>query len=120
MTEGITRRAATTLVAALLLSMLGIGTATAGPAVDEERRMQLHCDDAELTIMRTNGASWWGIQGDQSDGSVYVTRELSIRDDEGEVVYQKVYGNKNPHRAVITCEAEHFGFHWVVTMVRTA
>jgi hypothetical protein len=120
MTEGTTRRATTTLVAALLLSMLGIGTATAGPAVDEERRMQLHCDNVELTIMRANGASWWGVQGDETDGSVYVTRELTVHDDEGKVVYQKAYGNKNPNQAVITCEAEHFGYHWVVTMVRTA
>ncbi len=103
------------LAAATLLAT----TATAALAVPEDG-MVLECRNVPLTLMRSNGSSWWGLdKTGESDGSVYVSRYLRVEED-GETVYEKDYGNKTGLGAPVTCLAEHFGFDWTVDAVRTA
>lgn len=110
------KRAVALSVAALMLTAAMAGGALAAP----KDGMVLECTNVDLTLMRANGSSWWGLdEAGQPDGSVYVTKYIRVEQD-GETVYEKNHGNKTGLGEPITCLAEHFDFDWTVDVVRTA
>lgn len=89
--------------AAVLLAVAAAVLAAAAPAAASSDRMQLACEDSDLVVERTNGASWWG-----SDGSVYTTAYLRVVDPYG--AFEKHYGHVAAEHLV--CEAEHDAHGW--------
>lgn len=84
------------------------------PAAAESERMQLHCDGG-LTIERTNGASWWGV-----DHNAGYTAEHLLVTQGADMVYEKDYGTRGPQADRSTCTADHFEYTWTVQLVRTS
>lgn len=105
-----TRQRGVTVPAAVIALVLS----PALPASADSERMQLHCDGG-LTIERTNGASWWGVDHHAD----YTTEHLLVTQDE-DIVYEKHYGTRGPQAERATCIAEHFGYTWTVQLVHTS
>lgn len=85
----------------------------AAPASAASERMTLDCGGTLGVIERTNGASWWGVDGD----AVYTTEYLLITTD-GETVHEKHYGTRAGGERS-TCTADHVDTVWTVTLVQT-
>lgn len=101
-------------LAAVLVAATALVLGPALPAAAESERMQLHCDGG-LTIERTNGASWWGVDHDAG----YTTEHLLVSRG-GDVVHEKDYGTRGPTAERSTCLADHVGYTWTVQLVRTS
>lgn len=97
--------------AALAVTAALVG-APALPAAADSSRMSLVCEGIDLTIERSNGASWWG-----SDNAVYTTKYLRVVSEHG--TYEKSYGHTaRPH---VVCAADHVtpegASRWTVQLV---
>jgi hypothetical protein len=98
----------------IALTAMAVATSLPTAALAASERMHLNCEETEVgRIERTNGASWW-----DEAGNTYTTTHLRVtRTEDGQVVYEKAYGNQRPQQT-LTCTAEHFDFTWEVELVR--
>lgn len=109
----VARAASAAVAVGLAVCLIG-----AAPAAAKAERMYLQCDSG-LVIERSNGFSWWGVASDGArDGSVYTTRDLSIVDADGNVVYEHHFGQASDRRGTVTCVASHFDWTWTVELTR--
>lgn len=96
--------------AATVVGLVAAGLLLPAPALAGER-MQLACGGG-LVIERTNGASWWEVDGDR-----HFTAQYLLIEEDGETVYEKSYGHEG--KAHVLCEADHFDSRWTVQLVPT-
>ncbi len=109
----VSKAASVTGAAAMIACLI-----VAAPAAAKAERMHLQCDTG-LVIERTNGFNWWGLASDGSqDGSVYTTRDLSIIDAHGNLVYEHHFGHASERKESVTCVASHFEWTWTVELTR--